>query len=137
MTHELQALQDNHTWNIIPCPAGVKLLECNWIYTIKLQAYGTINRYKTRLVALRNRSEYGFDYEETFAPMANMTTVCTILAITTSKEWPFRQIDMKNAFLYGELKEEICTSPPPEMFSSPTTDVCRSKQSLYGLKQAS
>lgn len=85
LSEKLQALLDNHIWDIITCPLGVKPLRCKWIYTIKLRAHGSIKRYKARLVALENRQEYGFDYKETFAPLAKMTTVFTVIAIASSK----------------------------------------------------
>jgi hypothetical protein len=90
MQDELQALQDNHTLDIDPCPAGVKLIGCKWVYTIKLRADGSIDRHKARLVALGNRQEYGLDYEETFAPVAKMTTVRTVMAIAVSQGWSLR-----------------------------------------------
>jgi hypothetical protein len=98
MHDELQALQDNHSWDIVPCPAGVKLIGCKWIYTIKLHVDGSIERHKARLVALGNRQEYGLDYEETFAPMAKMTTVRIAMAMAVSKGWSLRQMDVKNLF---------------------------------------
>ena len=67
---ELQALQENHTWDIVPCPTGVKTIGCKWVYSIKLRSDGSLDRYKARLVALGNRQEYGVDYDETFAPVA-------------------------------------------------------------------
>ncbi|KAM7530049.1 hypothetical protein LguiB_033459 [Lonicera macranthoides] len=136
MKEELQALMDNHTWDIIPRPDGVKLIGCKWVYTVKLRPNGTIERYKARLVALGNRQEYGLDYEETFAPVAKMTTVRTVMAIAVSKGWSLRQMDVKNAFLHGDLKEEIYMLPPPGLFTNPSNEVCRLKRSLYGLKQA-
>jgi hypothetical protein len=136
MQDELQALQDNHTWDIVPCPPRVKLIGCKWVYTIKLRANGSIERHKARLVALGNRQEYGLDYEETFAPVAKMTIVRTIMAIAVSKGWSLSQMDVKNAFLHGDLKEEIFMSPPPGLFPSSSVEVCCLKRSLYGLKQA-
>ena len=136
MQDELQALQDNHTWDIVTCPAGVKLIGCKWVYTIKLCADGSIERHKARLVALENRQEYGLDYEETFAPVAKMTTVRTVMALAVSKGWSLRQMDVKNAFLHGDLKEAIFMSPPPSLFPPSSVEVCRLKRSLYGLKQA-
>jgi hypothetical protein len=76
------------------------------------------------------------DYKETFTPVAKMTTVRTILSIAASQGWPLHQMDVKNAFLHGDLKEQIYMSPPPGLFSSPSSDVCKLKRSLYGLKQA-
>jgi hypothetical protein len=75
------------------------------------------------------------DYEETFAPVAKMTTVHIIIAITASQGWPLHQIDVKNDFLHGDLKKDIYMAPPP-VFSSFTSVVCKLKRSLYGLKQA-
>ena len=87
MHDELQALQDNHTWDIISCLAGVKLIRCKRVYTIKLCADGSIERHKARLVALGNWQEYGLYYEETFTSVAKMTTIRTVMAIAISKEW--------------------------------------------------
>ena len=136
MDEELQALLENHTWDIVPCPTGVKPIGCKWVYSIKLRSDGTLDRHKARLVALGNRQEYGINYEETFAPVAKMTTVRLVLAIAASKGWSLRQMDVKNAFLHGDLKEDIYMTPPPGLFSTPSGDVCKLKRSLYGLKQA-
>jgi hypothetical protein len=133
---ELQALQDNHTWDIVTRLAGVKLIGCKWVYTTKLRADGAIDKYKARLVALENRPEYELDYEETFAPVAKMTTIRTVMAIDVSNGWSLHQMDVKNAFLHGDLKEEIFMSPPPGLFPFSSVEVCRLKRSLYGLKQA-
>lgn len=75
MQEELEALEGNHTWDIVQCPPSIKLIGCKWVYSIKLNPDGTLARYKARLVALSNRQEYGIDYDETFAPVAKMTTV--------------------------------------------------------------
>lgn len=84
MEEELQALMDNHTWDIVHCPANVKAIGCKWVYSIKLRSDGTLDRYKARLVALGNKQEYGINYEETFAPVAKMTTVRTVISIAAS-----------------------------------------------------
>jgi hypothetical protein len=88
MDEELRALQDNHTWDVVPCPSNVKAISCKGVYSIKLCFDGTLDRYKARLVALRNRQEYGVDYDETFAPVAKMTTVHTVISIATSQGLP-------------------------------------------------
>ncbi|XP_029127133.1 uncharacterized protein LOC109798946 isoform X2 [Cajanus cajan] len=80
--------------------------------------------------------EYGVDYEETFAPVAKMTTIQTILAIAASKSWPLHQMDVKNAFLHGDLKEEIYMKLPSGMTTSSLNNVCKLRRSLYGLKRA-
>lgn len=76
------------------------------------------------------------DYEETFTPIAKMTTVQTIIVIAASQGWPLYQMNVKNIFLHGDLKEDIYMTPPSGMFSTPTSDVCKLRKSLYGLKQA-
>jgi hypothetical protein len=104
MQEELQALQDNHTWDLVSCPPAVKPIGCKWVYSIKLRSDGTLDRYKARLVALENRQEYGVDYEETFSPVAKMTTVRTIIAIAASQGWPLHQMDVKMLFSMVILK---------------------------------
>lgn len=99
-----EALQDNHICDVVPCPSTVKAIGCKWVFSVKLRVDGTLDRYKARLVALGNRQEYGVDCEETFASVAKMTTVRTILSIATSQGWPLHQMDVKNAFLHGDLK---------------------------------
>jgi len=85
MQEELQVLKENHTWDIVLCPTGVKHIGCKWVYSIKLRSNGSLDKYKVSLVALGNCQEYGINYEETFAPVAKMTTVRLIIAITASK----------------------------------------------------
>jgi hypothetical protein len=136
MEAELQALEANHTWDIVSCPPHVKPISSKWVYTVKLKSDGSLDRYKARLVALGNKQEYGLNYEETFAPVAKMTTVRTILAIAASKAWHLHQMDVKNAFLNGNLKEEIYMKLPPGMSTTAFDEVRKLRRSLYGLKQA-
>lgn len=137
MQAELQALEENHTWDIVSCPPIVKPIGSKWVFSIKLRSDGSLDRYKARLVALGNKQEYGVDYEETFAPVAKMTMVRTILAIAASQSWQLHQMDVKNVFLHGDLQEEIYMKLPSGITNSTPHDVCKLKRSLYGLKQAS
>jgi hypothetical protein len=136
MQTELQALKENHTWDIVPCPPTIKPIGSKWVFSVKLRSDGSLDRYKVHLVALGYKQEYGVDYEETFAPVAKMTTVRTILAIAASQSWPLHQMDVKNAFLHGDLQEEIYMKLPSGMTTSFPYDVCKLRRSLYGLKQA-
>ena len=85
MAEELQALGDNHTWDVVQCPPNVKSIGCKWIYLIKLRFDGTLDRNKARLVVLDNKQEYGVDYEKTFSLVAKMTTVRMVISIATSQ----------------------------------------------------
>ena len=119
------ALNENDTWDIVSCPSNVCPIGCKWVYLIKLYSYGTLDRCKARFVVLGNIKEYGMDYEETFAAVDKMTTLRTIIAIAASQNCSLNQMDVKNVFLHGDLKEDIYMKPPPGLFSSPTSDVCK------------
>ena len=101
---------------------------------VKLHADGTMDQYKARLVALGNKQEYGVDYEETFASVAKMTTVRTVISIAASQGRPLHQMDIKNAFLYDDLKEDIHMTSPPVLFSSSSSVVCKLKRVPLWLK---
>jgi len=103
--------------------------------TVKTRAYGSIEHYKARLVAQGFTQEYGIDYQETFALVARMTSVRILLVITTAKSWCLHQMDVKNAFLNGELQEEVYMHPPSGM-ELPPRMVLRLLKALYGLKQS-
>lgn len=132
---ELGALEKNHTWDLVDCP---HLSQTNWVQVdlLKLKPDGTLDRHKVRLVALGNKQEFGIDYEETFAPVAKLTTVRLILAIAASQSWPLYQMDVKNSFLHGDLKEEVYTRVPQGVSSQSSTSMCQLRRSLYDLKQA-
>jgi hypothetical protein len=96
-----------------------------------------VNRYKARLVAKGYAQTYGIDYEETYSPVAKMTTVRAIIAMVVAKGWSLHQMDVKNVFLHGDLHEEVYMEQPPGYVDQTHPNlVCRLKKSLYGLKQA-
>ncbi|CAN0896019.1 Retrovirus-related Pol polyprotein from transposon TNT 1-94 [Linum grandiflorum] len=136
MKEENQALIDNGTWTIVPRPDDATVIGSRWVYTIKFKPDGTIDRYKARLVAQGYRQEYGIDYDETFAPVAKMQTVRMLLALAAQKVWPLYQLDVKNAFLHGQLKETVYMECPPGYNQASEGMVCLLNRSLYGLKQA-
>ena len=91
---------------------------------MKTKSDSSIERYKAQLVARGFQQEYGRDYEETFAPIAYMQTVRTLVAVTAVRGWQFTQLDVKNVFLHGDLREEVYMTPPPGLRTSPGL-VCR------------
>ena len=95
---------------------------------------GSIERYKVRLVVKCFTQEYEIDYEETFAPVARISSIRALLAIAADSKWDLFQMDVKNAFLNWELSEEVYMQPPPSL-SVDSNKVCHLRRALYGLKQ--
>ena len=138
MKEELDALHKTRTWDLVDLPFRKSTINFKWVYKIKTQSNGTIDRYKARLVARGFTQEYGIDYEETFAPMARLSSVKTLIVVSTARKWSLFQMDVKNAFLNGELSEKVYMKLPPSYSHPPGFPhrVFRLRRALYGLKQA-
>ena len=135
MKEELDALSKNYTWDLVTLPPRKSVVCCKWIYKIKTRSDGSIEHYKTRLVAKSFTQEYGIDYKETFAPVARISSVLALLAIVAASKWDLFQMDVKNAFLNGDLSEEAYMQPPSGL-SVESNKVCHLRRALYGFKQA-
>ena len=123
MKEELDTLSKNHTWDLVTLPPRKSVVGCKWIYKIKTRSDGSIERYKARFVVKGFTQEHGIDYEETFAPVARISSVRTLLAIAAASKWDIFQMDVKNAFLNGDLSEEVYMQPPPGL-SVDSNKVC-------------
>lgn len=111
------------------------MVRCKWIYWTKFAADGNVDKYKARLVAKGFSQVPGVDYTETFVLVAKMNSIHLTLAIATAHGWVVHRMDVKSAFLHGDLDEEIYMEQPQGFIQNPSL-VCRLRKSLYGLKQA-
>ena len=111
------------------------MVGCKWIYKIKTRSDGSIERYKAHLVTKDFTQEYEIDYEETFAPVAHISSVRALLAVVVASKQNLFQMDVKNAFLNGDLSEEVYMQLPLGL-SVESNKVCHLQRALYGLKQA-
>ncbi|PNX93258.1 histone deacetylase, partial [Trifolium pratense] len=136
MQSELKALTDNNTWSLVPLPPHKRAIGCKWVFRVKENPDGTINKYKARLVAKGFLQTPGFDFTETFSPVVKPVTVRIILTLAVTYKWSVKQIDINNAFLNGLLQEEVYMTQPTGFESSDKSLVCKLHKSLYGLKQA-
>jgi hypothetical protein len=132
---EFGALMNNKTWRLVPPQIGNSVIDCRWIYKIKHKSDGTIDIYKARLVTKGFKQRYGIDYEDTFSPVVKIANVCLVLALSISRGWSLRQLDVKNAFLHGVLEEEVYMRQPPGYEDSTHPNyICKLDKALYGLK---
>ena len=107
MIEEMKALEKNRTWELVTMPMGKEHVGYKWVHTVKQNPDGKVERCKARLVAKGYTQTYGIDYDETFAPVAKMNSVRTLIACAANLGWDLFQLDVKNAFLHGDLQEEI------------------------------
>lgn len=112
MSEELNALNKNKTWDLVQLPQNRRPIGSKWVYKIKYKSDGMVERYKARLVARGFSQIEGIDYNETFAPVAKLVIVKALIAIASTKRWQLHQMDVHNAFLQGDLEEEIYMKPP-------------------------
>jgi len=135
---EYESILKNGTWVLVPLPKDRKAIGCKWVFKLKHKANGEIERYKARLVAKGYSQTEGVDFNETFAPVAKFASIRSLLALAAFYDLEVHQMDVKTAFLNGDLEEEIYMQQPEGFVVNGKEDlVCKLNKSLYGLKQAS
>jgi hypothetical protein len=137
MNEELDQIEKNNTWEMVQRPEGKNVIGSKWIFKNKLNEQGQVIRNKARLVCKGYAQIEGLDFDETFAPVARLEAIRMFLAYACHKRFKVYQMDVKSAFLNGDLSEEVYMEQPEGFKLSDNPDlVCKLKKDLYGLKQA-
>ena len=138
MRSEMDSMYTNKVWTLIEPPNGIKPIGCKWVFKKKTDMDGNVNTYKARLVAKGFKQIHGVDYDETFSPIAMLKSVRILLAIAAYHDYEIWQMDVKTAFLNGNLLEDVyMTQPEGFILPDGSNKVCKLQRSIYGLKQAS
>ena len=138
MKVEMHSMYVNKVWKLVDLPEGIKPVGCKWIYKKKRGPDGNVETFKARLVAKGYTQQEGIDYEETFSPVAMLKSIRILLSIAAALDYEIWQMDVKTAFLNGNLDERIYMAQPDGFVDKgQETKVCELLKSIYGLKQAS
>ena len=130
MKNEYDSLIENNTWELVELPKGKNVVNNKWVYKTKFKLDGSIEKHKARIVAKGYSQKEGIDYTETFSPVARISTVRVIIALAAHFKWPLHRMEVKNAFMNGEIDEEFYMTQP----QGKEHLVCKLRKSLYGLK---
>jgi hypothetical protein len=136
MDEEIVSLLENQTWTAEEVPPGVKTVPVKWVYKIKSDEHGNIERFKARVCAKGYKQTQGVDFEEVFAPVSRQPTLRTLLAVAAVQDLEVEQLDVKTAFLNGDLEEDIWMDQPKGFEVGGKTKACHLQKALNGLKQA-
>jgi hypothetical protein len=138
MKSEMESMSINKVWDLVEIPKGAKTVGCKWVYKTKRDSKGNIERFKARLVAKGYTQKEGIDYKETFSPVSSKDSLRIIMALVAHYDLDLHQMDVKTAFLNGDLYEDVyMTQPEGFVVEGKEHLACHLKKSIYGLKQAS
>ncbi|WZZ85883.1 hypothetical protein YC2023_114462 [Brassica napus] len=134
---EIDSINKNNTWILVDKPTGVKIIGLKWVFKVKRNADGSINKFKARLVSKGYVQEHGIDFDEVFAPVARLETIRLLIGLSAANKWEIHHLDVKTAFLHGELNEEVYVSHPKGFEKKGEEHkVFKLSKALYGLRQA-
>ncbi|WVZ51167.1 hypothetical protein U9M48_002333 [Paspalum notatum var. saurae] len=137
MLDEMTSIEANGTWELVDPPLRQRPIGLKWVFKAKKDTTGIVTKHKARLVAKGYVQRQGIDYDEVFAPVARLESVRLLLALAASEGWPVHHMDVKSAFLNGELQEEVYVAQPPGfVVAGKEHKVLRLIKALYGLRQA-
>ena len=135
MEEEMKSMKVNNVWTLVDLPKGRKAIDNKWVLKLKRKADGSVKRYKARLVTQGYTQQEGIDYEETFSPVVRFTSIRLLLSIVAHLDLELHQMDVKTAFLNGELDEEIYMQQPTGfVVPGQENKVCKLQRLIYGLK---
>ena len=137
MKSEMESMEINSVWILVDLLEGIKLIGCKWIFKRKRDTDGKVETYKARLVTKGYRQHYGIDCDETFSPVAMLKSIRIMLALAAYFNYEIWQMDVRTAFLNGELEEEVYMMQPKGFTSIDESKMCKLQTSICGLKQAS
>jgi hypothetical protein len=136
MEVEMKAIEDNRTWVVCDLPPKQKAIGLKWVFKVKKDPNGNIVKHKARLVAKGYAQRKGVDFDEVYAPVARIETVRVLLALAAHGGWEVHHMDVKSAFLNGDLTETVFVQQPPGFIVGKGDKVLKLKKALYGLRQA-
>jgi hypothetical protein len=137
MIEEMDSIESNRTWRLVPHPPGHRPIGLKWVYKVKKDAAGEVIKHKAWLMAKGYVQQPGVDFDKVFAPVARIESVRLLLALAAQEGWPVHHMDVKSTFLNGELVEEVYVKQPPGFIVVGHEDkVLRLDKALYGLRQA-
>ena len=137
MTEEMVSFDETNTFTLVPYQPDMHILGCRWIFRVKLNADGTVKCLRSRLVVKGYDQEERIDYLDTYSPVVKSPTIRAVLHLATVNNWEIRQLDVKHAFLYGDLTETVYMHQPRGFINQEKLGyVCKLNKAIYGLKHA-